>query len=162
MSVADAYARLQAERLFSMMRASTSAAVRLHALSCFVYIIKFYVRTDAYARVQADRLSSMIEHLRLCTSGNNTEHFKAFTVQAVKDTVLGTSDAAAEKAKDAKEQIQNTAASAGHSSQDAVKQAKDSASNTAKQVHQSVQDIAEEAQHAWETQHGESAWQKVG
>lgn len=77
--------------------------------------------------------------------------------QAVKDTVMGTSDTAAEKAKEAEQQVRDTAAAAGQKGKAKVNQA----ANTANKVHMSASDIANEAQHAYDTQLGESAWQKV-
>lgn len=79
-------------------------------------------------------------------------------MQAVKDTVLGNSDAATEKTREAEEQVRGAVATAGKHG----KHAKDAASKTADKVQDSATKIAEEAQHAWNAQHGESAWQKVG
>ena len=77
--------------------------------------------------------------------------------QAVKDTVLGTSDTATERAKEAEQQVRDAAAAAGQKGKAKVKDAK----KTTNKVQMSASDIAKEAQHAYDTQLGESAWQKV-
>ena len=77
--------------------------------------------------------------------------------QAVKDTVLGTSDTATEKAKEAEQQVRDAAAAAGQKGKAKV----NDATKTANKVQMSASDIAKEAQHAYDTQLGGSAWQKV-
>jgi len=75
----------------------------------------------------------------------------------VKDTVLGTSDSAAEKAKEAEQQVRDTAAAAGKKGKEKLTQA----GNAGNKVQMSALDIAKDAQHAYNTQLGDSAWQKV-
>lgn len=88
---------------------------------------------------------------------NAAAYYGDWLCQAVKDTVMGTSDTAAEKAKEAEQQVRDTAAAAGQKGKAKVNQA----TGTANKVHMSASDIANEAQHAYDTQLGESAWQKV-
>lgn len=77
--------------------------------------------------------------------------------QAVKDTVLGTSETAAEKAREAEQQVREAAAAAGQKGKAKV----DKATKTTNKVQMSESDIAKQAQIAYDTQLGDSAWHKV-